>query len=324
MSEQQLLVPDQVEDELAARRRQVDWQKTIGMAKHVALAGLPLRRSRLTELNRVWRAGHQRWVRVTYKTSQGPVLPYGLDRFVLAGLMDKALRQRRPVISFDGAGELLRMFGLADGGAEYDRLRERLSRVCDLSIAIGFATSEAGLEIPKTMTRQEKFGVAHICQLPTRSELRSRQAPLPLLWEGEEFRFGVQLDTDFFNYILEQSNSLWIPAPLLSKFVGAPSAWDLLILMVQRCGAASREHSIPHEALVAMMQSCPGERDAKTIGRIRGDLQEVIDATNGELQARLVDGGKVRKGSRGPATQRWNLVIQPGRLSRRRGAAAFG
>ncbi len=90
--------------------------EVIRLARVLAIAGLPKRQVDASHLSRTLRVGAATWLRVTYSVDEGAPLPYGADRFVLAGIQHLALEQDSRTVLFNRVGELLHTFGLSQDG----------------------------------------------------------------------------------------------------------------------------------------------------------------------------------------------------------------
>ena len=75
--------------------------------------------------------GANMWLRVTYAATEGNELPFGEDRFVLAGIQHLAIEQESPIVLFNRVGHLLQTFGLAEDG------RNRSAPSAALQTALG-------------------------------------------------------------------------------------------------------------------------------------------------------------------------------------------
>ena len=120
--------------------------KTWVMPSRPSPGGLPKRRCQTRDLSRTLRVGANLWLRVTYTAQEGHDLPFGEDRFVLAGIQHLALEQDSPTVLFARVGSLLKTFGLSEDGRTVSLLRQRFARLAGLSVRLLFGRSEDELE----------------------------------------------------------------------------------------------------------------------------------------------------------------------------------
>lgn len=287
-------------------------------ARAIALAGLPKRRSSAGELSRTLRLGENLWLRVIYQTVAGSTLPYGQDRFVLAGIQHLALQLRSPVVYFKHVSELLKMFDLSTDGRSLQRLRERFERLAKLSIRLHFAESESGLH---RAVHGESIFIIKRFALPTRKELREelrvtpireRQLELPGLALNEDAeRYGVLLSSDFWEHLKEPQNHLILRLDVMQHFVNQPTGWDYATFLMYRCSRAQTWSPVPHEVLMSLFQDNPKDQDSKTVDRLRKYHDQVMTATDGKLKAELRPAGQSKTGKRGRPKERWELWVGP-------------
>jgi hypothetical protein len=289
-------------------------------ARAIALAGLPKKRSPRTELSRTLRLGQHLWLRVIYQTAPKGILPYGEDRFVLAGIQSLAVKLRSPLVFFEHVSELLKMFGLSTDGRSLQRLRERFGRLAELAIRLRFAETENGLDDPPA---GESIFMIRGFMLPTRKQLkeelltvplRRRQLTLPGIDMSEAAsRYGVLLSADFWELLKEPKNQLLVPLDLMRLFVNNPTGWDYATFLVYRCSRAKQASVVSHEVLMSLFKDGERERDKTTIKRLLQYHQQVMAATNGHLQAELRPAGYFpidpQKGGR--PKERWELLVGP-------------
>ena len=143
--------------------------EVIRLARVLAIAGLPKRQVDASHLSRTLRVGAATWLRVTYSVDEGAPLPYGADRFVLAGIQHLALEQDSRTVLFNRVGELLHTFGLSQNGRTLGLLRQRFKRIAGLSIRLRFGGSLAELDDADV---GEQLFIIRRYSLPTGRELR--------------------------------------------------------------------------------------------------------------------------------------------------------
>jgi len=300
---------------IAAEERRVGIE-TIRMARAIALAGLPKRPTNARDLVRTLRIGKELWLRVTYSTKANKRLPYGQDRFVLAGIQHLAIEQGSPAVLFERAGELLAMFGINQDGRSLHALRERFNRLAGLSIHLEFADTEEQLD-------RAPFGsqvfVIHTYKLPTRHELKADESglvPLPKMFgipELDDMPYGVLLSQDFWAMLQESKNRLIMPLDLLKLFIDRPTGWDYACFLVARCGSARTSSVVPHEAIISLFKDNPKDNDRRIIPRLKRYHEEIRLATGGRLNAEFFEDTPLRNPKGGRPKKRWSLRVAPSR-----------
>ena len=290
--------------------------EALRLARSIALAGLPKKRTKDLSLSRTLRLGRSSWLRVTYSTREGNELPFGEDRFVLAAIQHLALEQERPAVAFERVGQLLEMFGVLETSQNLRTLRKRFKRLAGLSIALTFGTSEEELD---EESAGEQVFVIRQWMLPTRKQLKAQAdenaqqmlLPLPAPRKSKSSTpFGVVLSDDFWNHLQETDNHLIVPLALLKLFLDRPIGWDYLMFLVARCGRARTETVVDHEVLMGLFKDSPKEPDRNALHRLQQYHKEIMLATKGRLNATLEPigyfpstGGRPRK--------RWGLRVGP-------------
>lgn len=293
-------------------------QEALRLARTIALACMPKRRSKDRDLIRSIRLGAASWVKVTYSASADTELPYGDDRFVLAGIIHLALQNRSPLVDFGTAGALLKMFEIDRGKRAYVLLRQRLRRLRGLSITIKFAASREDLENNDAEECVENQNLIRRAWLPTGhvSQQERNDTQLALfcdsdLDEWDIPRYGVLLSQDVWNFIKDPKQQFLVPIHLLKHFVNNPTGWDYLMFLVHRCGAAQSVSKVPHEALMHLFKDSEDEPDRKVINRLKGVHAQVMALTEGKLCASLEEDGLFPQEGRGRPSKRWCLKVGP-------------
>lgn len=286
--------------------------EAIQTARAIALAGLPKRKSESQHLSRTLKLGKDLWLRVHYSaTTVGGVLPYGEDRFVLAGIQSLALERRSPVVFFDEVSELLKMFNLSTDGRTLQLLRERFERLAGLAIRLCFDQTEEGLNQARA---GESSFVIQKYLLPTKEELhydRIGEFSLPRLDpEQDHVRYGVVLSPYFWEHLKEPKNQLILPIDLMKLFINAPTGWDYASFLVHRCSRARTHSIIDHDVLMSLFKDNPKESDNQAINRIRKYHDSIMQALDGRLNANLESLGNF-KSSGGRPKERWILRVGP-------------
>ena len=292
---------------IAERIDQAEQVEAIRTARALALAGLPKRPSRSRDLSRILRVGSTLWLKATYSAQEGHDLPFGEDRFVLAGIQHLALDQNSPIVLFDRVGSLLKTFGLSEDGRTVSRLRQRFDRLAGLSVRLLFGRSKEELE---ERAHAEQIFIIRKYSLPTRKDLQSEQAGQRTLPGSHPF--GVVLSSDFWNHLAESRNRLLVPLDLLKLYVDKPTGWDYLCFLAARCGAAQTVSKVPHEALISLFRDTARQDDRNIIGSLQRYHREIVRATGGRLNAELVEDGAFPS-SGGRPKKRWALIVRPSR-----------
>ena len=292
---------------IADRIEQADHLEAIRTARALAIAGLPKQRLRARDLSRTLRVGNELWMRVTYSAAEGHELPFGEDRFVLAGIQHLALEQHSPTVLFARVGTLLKTFGLSEDGRTIAQLRQRFTRLAGLSVRMVFSQSHDGLD---QAGAAEQIFIIRKYSLPTRRDLLIERAGQ--LTIAGTYPYGVVLSADFWNYLSEPKNRLLVPLELLKLFIDKPTGWDYLCFLASRCGAAKRTSKVPHEALVSLFRDTPKQDDRNIIRGLQHYHREIQRATRGRLNAELVEDG-VFPTTWGRPKKRWSLIVRPSR-----------
>lgn len=289
--------------------------EVLRLARAVALAGLPKKRSSKRTLTRTMRLGADFWLRVTHRAGEDNELPFGEDRFVLAGVQHLAIENNNPVVFFDRVGQLLSMFGLGQSGRDLARLRDRFKRLSGLSIHLAFAGSEE--DLGDGLSGEQIFVIRKYA-LPSRHDLKAEQTGqtlLPAVPGDVELRdspYGVVLSEDFWGYLKQTSNRLLVPLELLRLFIDRPTGWDYACFLVARCGSALSASTVPHEALMSLFKDSPDEPDRAVIWRLKRYHDEIDRATGGRLGAELLEDDPLPHSGRGRPSKRWMLKVSPG------------
>ena len=234
-------------------------------------------------------------------------MPYGSDRVVFGAVMHHSITAESPVVTFKSAGEILKLFGQDDGGRGYRLLRERFKRLAGLSIHLHYGRTEEQANAGNT--GEQSFIIKRYA-LPTRKELEGERAGQAVMDLEPGGLYGVQLDTDFFNFLMEKKNLLLVPIELLKEFIDKPTGWDYCCFLVHRCGAAESFSVVPHDALMFLFKDTPNEDDRKVIHRLQNYHRVLMEFTGGRLNATWVEQTVPSKG-RGRPKKRWSLKIGP-------------
>ena len=280
--------------------------EAIKTARTLAIAGLPKQRHPKQSFSRTLRVGRDLWMKVIYTAPEGNELPFGADRFVLAGIQHLALQQDSPVVFFDRVGTLLKYFGLAESGTTISLLRKRFTRLAELSVRLRFGRNQQECD---ELVYGEQLFIIKRYSLPTRQHLKSEfsgQLTIP-----GSHPFGVELGDSFWKHLCESKNHLLIPLELLKLFLDRPTGWDYLCFLTARCGSAERSSKIPHEALIALFRDTERQDDRNIIRGLQRYHREIMTATGGRLNADLVEDGHFPTAGAGRPKKRWALIVRP-------------
>lgn len=288
--------------------------ETIRMARAIAMAGLPKRPTAERDLVRTLRLGGDLWLRVTHSTTRGNRLPYGEDRFVLAGIQHLAIEAASPVVFFEKVGQLLEMFDIDQNGRSLRVLRDRFERIAGLSVHLAYARTQEDLD---NCPAVEQVFVIRKYALPSRKDLEAEKAgqlTFPKILDDPELNdspYGVVLSEDFWSVLQETKNRLLMPLDLLKLFIDRPTGWDYACFLVARCGSARSASVVPHEALISLFRDSPKEADRHVIRRLKRYHEEIRVATGGRLSATFFEDEPARVARRGRPKKRWSLRVAP-------------
>ena len=291
---------------LAERLEASERLEAVRTARALAIAGLPKKRHPHPHLSRTLRVGRDVWLKVTYSAAEGNELPFGSDRFVLAGIQHLAIQQDSPIVLFDRVGSLLEQFGLSEAGSTISLLRKRFIRLSGLSVRLIFGRNRR--ELSEHIHGEQHFIIERY-SLPSRADLRLEQAGQQMIPGSHSF--GVVLGPGFWQHLSEAKNHLLVPLELLKLFLDKPTGWDYLCFLTARCGAAQRSSKIPHEALMSLFRDTERQSDRRIIRNLLQYHREIHYATGGRLNAELVEDGYFPAEGRGRRRKRWALVVRP-------------
>lgn len=282
------------------------------LARLVAITSLPTRRLKESKRSKVFRLGKKLWAKVTLAVEEGQELPFGEDRFVLAGIMHLAIENASPIVFFEHAGELLKKFEISRDRQGYKTLRERFKRLANLTIKIKYGMTKEEVEEENI---GENMFVIRKYALPTRAEIESYKTGQLLIrgvLDNPELNvspFGVRLSSEFWEYLSEITNQMVIPIALLKLFVDCPIGWDYALFLAARCYAAKTNSAIDHETLMTLFKEGK-EPDRLTIKRLSKYHKQIMAATDNRLNAKLIQSGFFRS-TGGRPKKKWKLVVGP-------------
>ena len=300
-------------NEIRDRKDSCERTDALVLAKLIAIMSLPFKRTKDRDRSKVFRLGQDLWARITLTAAKGQELPFGEDRFVLAGIMHLAIQRESPVVIFKHACELLKLFDVSTDRQGYQLLRERFRRISGLSITIQYANTEDEL---LDNTIGENMFVIHKYALPTKNEIEEEKMGLmfiPGINDNPELNnspFGVKLSSEFWEYLKEPKNQLIIPINLLKLFVDRPTGWDFALFLHSRCGAAKKPSMISHEILMQLFKEGK-EPDRNTIARLQKYHKEIMFVTNNRLNAIFIEDKSLPQKGRGRKKKRWKLCVGP-------------
>jgi hypothetical protein len=305
-----------IREDIRSNELEQDRTEALVTARALSLVGLPRRRTDDRYLVRTLRLGKDLWLRLEYSTSSDGVLPYGADRFVLAGVQHLACERKSPIVYFEQVSELLKLFDLPADGHYLRLLRDRFKRLADLHIRLRFAETEDGLS---DASAGDSILMIKGFVLPTREQIRERLRAVPLrqmTLPGLELSeapspYGVLLSSDFWEHLKQPKNHLLLRLDVLRNFVDRPIGWDYASFLSFRCGWAQTESVVPHEALMSMFKDGK-EHDSAAIKRLLGYHAEIMTFTAGRLKAELRQVGHFPRSPKGGNQKaRWELWVGP-------------
>lgn len=289
-----------IENELQSKERSL----ALTFARSIALAWLPRTKTKEHTVVRELQLGTGFKIRVTYTAAGGSKMPFGEDRFVLAGIQDLAVKQDSARVSFENVGDLLKEFGLSRSGSQYRDLRQRLNRLKGLNVDIELID---GNDRHHDMVVGVGMRVIEEWAMPTRRRLAAEGSG-QLTIEGSPYY--VQISQQLMNYLRSSENQLIVRMDLLKKFVNRPLGWDYLVFLAHRCGAARSSSVVPHSVLMEMFKS-GNQSDSRTIETLRGFHEEIMLATGHRLEARIIEMEPIRNPKGGRPRKQWGLQVGP-------------
>ena len=266
------------------RLRREEGKQSIGYSSRpFVLCGLPIRRpSKGTLIHR--RRNGKFLLEVTGHPEYG--LPFGQDRLIPLFLSTVAVRRQTQVIRFASAAEMLEMFDLDVGGAQYRRLIAGFERVFGATIYFGSDTQTSKARV----IRRKHFNFIKEIELWYERDPKQRFLP-------GDFRNVVVLSDEFYSEVINHP----IPTDLnaIKVLAGAPAVLDLLVFLSYRCHASKGEERIPlfgAEGLVHQLGTAEYSRERRFrqkldqwLGVVRGVWPEcpaMITADGGGLLVR--------------------------------------
>lgn len=224
-----------VGDIAAARRDGTLGEEYIKLAQALIMCTLPYSQTEERQIVRTARLGDGTNLEVTFSAIlNGVALPYGVDRRLLAWVLDRAVRTNDAFVSISSAREYLEEMGLPLGGKSNKELAQRFERLSGLSIGIRRRDAIA------TYTVIAKNNLPNSVAVRT---IEAGQTSLP----GLEKRHGIQINTDLFNDI--KTHNVVLPRLLWLGLNGSMRVTDIALWLIVRCFAANSTTVIPWKAL---------------------------------------------------------------------------
>lgn len=211
----------QAEAVALVRSKRDSGQQTLGFASRpFTLCGLPFRRPPAGQLKHERRNG-----RFTLQAVGHPDfgLPFGQDRLIPIFLATLAVRQKSPIIRFNGGHEVLEMFGLAHGGKEYRRIVTAFERVFGATI---FFCSESGSDAARVVSRA-RFNFMTAARI----------------WYDGASENEIVLSDDF--YLEVTAHPIPVDIEAIRVLAAQPGALDLFLWLSYRCFTAKGPSLIP-------------------------------------------------------------------------------
>jgi len=159
-------------------------------------------------------------------------VPFGQDRIVPIFLATLAVQQKSQTIRFKTASEMLKTFGMSNGGKEYRRLIAAFERVFGATIFFGTDTITAKAKVVQR-SRFNFFREARIWYDRTSDNGAVTQ----------RFENVIVLSDEFFQEVMEHP----IPTDLeiVKSLSSAPAVLDLFVWLSYRCFTAKDKDAIP-------------------------------------------------------------------------------
>jgi hypothetical protein len=209
------------------------------IAQAMVLCGLPYSPTKETKIVRRARLGDGSTVSVTFSAGlDGIGMPYGSDRTLLHWMIDRAIKTKSAIVSWDTATEFLKDVGMADSGKNRKDLKQRYLRLTGLTIGV----------VRKGSTEESTVLVPFIeeSHLPTSVDIKSAKSGQALL-RLDSPTFGFRLGERIFREILQYH--VPVPFELLQATKKKSQLQDHLIFLYWRSFSAQTETLIPWESL---------------------------------------------------------------------------
>ncbi|MGI4827150.1 MAG: hypothetical protein ACRYFU_03020 [Janthinobacterium lividum] len=230
------------------------------IAQAMVLCGLPYSPTKETKITRRARLGDGSTVSVTFSAGlDGIAMPYGSDRTLLHWMIDKAIKTKSPVVTWDTATEFLKDVGMADSGKNRKDLKQRYLRLTGLTIGVvRKGSSESTVLVP----------FIEESHLPTSVDIKAARNGQALL-HMDAPTFGFRLGERIFKEILQYH--VPVPFELLQATKKKSQLQDHLIFLYWRSFSAQSETLIPWESLREQLW-----QEDSVASRIRTRFKEAI------------------------------------------------
>jgi hypothetical protein len=208
------------------------------IAQAMVLCGLPYSPTKETKIVRRARLGDGSTVSVTFSAGlDGIGMPYGSDRTLLHWMIDKAIKTKSAIVTWDTATEFLKDVGMADSGKNRKDLKQRYLRLTGLTIGVvRKGSTESTVLVP----------FIEESHLPTSVDIKAARRGQALL-HLDSPTFGFRLGERIFREILQYH--VPVPFELLQATKKKSQLQDHLIFLYWRSFSAQSETLIPWESL---------------------------------------------------------------------------
>jgi Plasmid encoded RepA protein len=247
-------------------------EQLMQVAQALILCGLPYNPTDEKQIVRRARLADGSMVSVAFSAGlPGIPLPYGSDRMLLHWMVDKVIKTKNPVVSWETATEFLSDMGMAESGKNRKDLKARYKRLSGLTLGvIRKGASEATMLVP----------FIEESHLPNSVDERADKNGQQLLRMGEPV-FGFRLGDKIFKEILK--HHVPVPFALLKATRKGAQLQDMMLFLHWRSYAAQTESLIPWQNLREQLW-----QEDNTARRIRTRFKSAIEALKvvwPELQA---------------------------------------
>lgn len=280
-----------------------DRSEAVLNARILAMACLPKRSTKATEVQRVVRMGADTWARVVIQAESG-LMPFGQDRIPMVAIFTRAVRNGSPLVEFSSTLEVLRDFNIESGGRQYTRFRDGFRRLAGCGIRIYYGRTEAEV---RAGNMGERLDFIDAWNLPSDQDLAHESMGMIRLPFGPS-GFRVKLSERFWEHICKRENQALAPIEIMRRYQDEPAAWDFAWFVITRCRRAETLSSVPHDALMDMFRDGK-EEDRNVIRRLASYLEDIQKATDGRLNAWLEEAEPLRDGEGGRPKKRWVLKV---------------
>jgi len=247
--------------EIVREERLKDTFDILQLAQIFVFCSLPYRPTDERQISHTARLGDGSTVEVIFTAMRPDVsIAFGNDRGLLYWLIDKAIREGTPHISWDHASEYLAYSGQGKGGRNRELLRERFLRIASTAITVvrksGVQEDQAIMPIIRRISLPASItGKENIAEKLDRRKGRTS--------------FGLQFDEDFVKDFMTHR------VPVLRSLVVAtearPQMQDCMFFLIWRSYSAASESCIEWDKLRDQFWQGDSNRS-----RIRKRFEEAI------------------------------------------------